>query len=138
IQRASQSATCYEEEQFTFRRSAAGHFTLMSRSRTSARHPVRSLITGITGQDGTYLARELLSRGRMVFGTTSRPPSPSDQHSGIPFRRVDYQDFDGLRALLHEIRPDEIYHLAGPSFIRDSGEFESEVAKLGVQRSFQS
>jgi GDPmannose 4,6-dehydratase len=104
----------------------------MSRGRTSARHPVRSLITGITGQDGTYLARELLSRGRTVFGTTSRPPSPSAQPSAIPFTKVDYRDFDGLKTLLHEIQPDEIYHLAGPSFIRDSGEFESEVAKLGI------
>jgi len=78
----------------------------------------RSLITGIRGQDGTYLARELEGEGREVFG--------------LSHHTVDYRDRDAVCAHLDEIRPREIYHLASPSCIQDTREFEEDILHMSV------
>jgi GDPmannose 4,6-dehydratase len=87
-----------------------------------------SLITGITGQDGAYLARLLLGKGRRVVGVVRH-----DQ-LGLPVRGLEYLGIapqldlvacdlcsDGeVRALLDSVRPDEIYNLASQSSVRQS------------------
>src|SRR5882757_8947570 len=96
--------------------------------------PKSALITGITGQDGSYLAELLLNKGYEVHGMIRRA-------STFNTRRIDhlYVDphvegamlflhhgelLDGSRtsALLSEVRPDEIYHLAAQSHVRVSFE----------------
>lgn len=86
--------------------------------------PRRALITGITGQDGVYLAHQLLACGYRVHGASR---SVSDEHlqsigslaKRITLHRYDASRVETLQALLTEACPDELYHLAGPSFIPD-------------------
>jgi GDPmannose 4,6-dehydratase len=84
----------------------------------------RALITGITGQDGSFLAEELLGRGQEVIGLTRREPDaplgasePLRDHLAVI--RGDVRD-PGTRARIAELAPDEIYHLAAPTFVPDS------------------
>ncbi len=85
-----------------------------------------ALITGISGQDGSYLSEFLLARGYQVHGTissTSRSaePRPHDQsaaQAGVILHPVDLTDGGNLCALLEQIAPDEIYHLAAQSDVR--------------------
>ncbi|MDX2053227.1 MAG: GDP-mannose 4,6-dehydratase [Polyangiaceae bacterium] len=68
----------------------------------------RALITGVSGQDGYYLARHLLDRGREVLGVSrGRPSHPAGTH-----RVLDISEHAKLRELISEFAPDEIYHLA--------------------------
>jgi GDPmannose 4,6-dehydratase len=74
----------------------------------------RALITGINGQDGSYLAELLLSEGYHVMGTVrSCPNGAGDRvcHGGVP-AAVDIVESDDLEALLRRVRPHEIYNLA--------------------------
>jgi len=75
-----------------------------------------ALITGVTGQDGVYLARHLLSTDYRVVGTV-RPGSVSAHAThylaGANVRELDQRDGSGFEALLEATRPDEIYNLAG-------------------------
>jgi GDPmannose 4,6-dehydratase len=85
----------------------------------------RALVTGITGQDGSFLTELLLERGYHVIGLVRRPPGSSlgaSEHlrDGIEVVRGDLLDSDRLRELVHEASPDELYHLAAPSFVPDS------------------
>ena len=86
----------------------------------------RALITGITGQDGWFLSRELEAAGRDVLGT-SRTAFPSGS-----VRALNCDDRGAIIALLEEFRPDEIYHLACPSQLTDSEKFESAVLKMST------
>jgi GDPmannose 4,6-dehydratase len=84
----------------------------------------RALITGISGQDGSYLAELLLEEGYDVYGVVRRPV-------GERFRNIDHlrdqlkliaadvRDADALGGALAISRPHEIYHLASPSFVPD-------------------
>ena len=113
----------------------------------------KALITGITGQDGSYLAELLLSKGNEVHGVIRRA-------STFNTERIDhlYQDphINGVRLFLHygdladsanlvklvyEIQPDEIYNLAAQSHVRvsfDSPEFTGDVDALGTMRLLEA
>ena len=84
----------------------------------------RALITGIAGQDGSYLAELLLARRYAVYGIVRRPLTerlPNIEHIRDRLGLVvgDVTDPQTLRAAIHETRPDEIYHLASPNFVPD-------------------
>lgn len=109
----------------------------------------RALITGITGQDGSYLAEFLLEKGYEVHGiirrastfNTSRldgiytdPHFPSTQ---LHLHYGDLSDASGLASLLREVQPDEIYNLAAQSHVRvsfDSPEYTTDVTATGTAR----
>lgn len=82
----------------------------------------RALITGITGQDGAYLAEWLLGCGYQVHGATR---SLAPQHvaslgslaARVQLHAYELSNDDSLRELVDQVRPHELYHLAGPSFI---------------------
>ena len=86
--------------------------------------PRRALITGVTGQDGSFLAQELLQRGDEVVGLTRRDPA-DDLGPCEPLRdrltllRGDVRQ-PATRDAIAELAPGEIYHLAAPSFVPDS------------------
>jgi GDPmannose 4,6-dehydratase len=74
----------------------------------------RALITGITGQDGFYLAELLLSKDYEVVGMVRRGDAYID---GVRTVHGDLCDPDSLRAAVRESAPDELYHLAAPTFV---------------------
>jgi GDPmannose 4,6-dehydratase len=81
---------------------------------------MRAIITGITGQDGSYLAEFLLSRGYEVHGAVRAASYPRYERIQPILHRVrlhqaDLLDQISLIHLIEEVRPDEIYNLAGPS-----------------------
>jgi GDPmannose 4,6-dehydratase len=86
----------------------------------------RALVTGIGGQDGSYLAEELLGHGYDVFGTVLGSPEGYESLAAlrdrIEFVSVELEDADHVRRTLRETRPDEIYHLASASFVPASWE----------------
>lgn len=71
----------------------------------------RALVTGIHGFTGRYMAAELRANGYEVIGTGSQPSAAPDYH------QVDLADGPGLRALLAELQPDVIVHLAAIAFV---------------------
>lgn len=71
----------------------------------------RALVTGINGFTGRYMAAELQANGYEVIGTGSQPSPAPDYH------QVDLADGPGLRALLAELQPDVIVHLAAIAFV---------------------
>jgi GDPmannose 4,6-dehydratase len=86
--------------------------------------PVRALVTGVTGQDGSFLAQELLSGGGEVIGL-SRRARGEDLGAAEPLRdRVSLLQGEisdpAVRAKVVALAPDEIYHLAAPTFVPDS------------------
>jgi len=84
----------------------------------------KALITGITGQDGAYIAKLLLEKGYEVYGTYRRLSTPNfwrleylgafEKVNLIP---VDLSDFGSIVEALKISQPDEIYHLAAQSFV---------------------
>jgi GDPmannose 4,6-dehydratase len=94
----------------------------------------RVLITGVTGQDGGYLAEQLLAGGDEVIGTVRRPTAETFAAAGLPqldgrvaLLPADLLAPDSVRAAVAEAQPDEIYHLAAPTFVPDSWEDPTEV-----------
>jgi GDPmannose 4,6-dehydratase len=79
----------------------------------------RALVTGVTGQDGSYLAELLLSTGREVVGMARDPADPGPNLAGVKLALVagDLRDPDCLRRVLADVAPDELYHLAAPTFV---------------------
>ncbi len=82
----------------------------------------RALITGITGQDGSYLAELLLEKGYEVFGTVRRSSAPNlwrIEHllDRVTLKPADLLDQLSLLRVIDEIRPNEIYNLAAMSFV---------------------
>ena len=82
----------------------------------------RALITGITGQDGSYLAEWLLEKGYEVYGIVRRSSSPNlwrIEHilDRIELRPADLLDQLSLLKILDEVRPQEFYNLAAMSFV---------------------
>jgi len=71
----------------------------------------RALVTGINGFTGRYMAAELQAKGYEVIGTGSQPSTAPDYH------QVDLADGPGLRALLAELQPDVVVHLAAIAFV---------------------
>jgi GDPmannose 4,6-dehydratase len=76
----------------------------------------RALITGIGGQDGSYLAEQLLGDGHEVLGTVLGDPADYPALAGIR-DRVRFVEADDLERALAEHEPDELYHLAAVSFV---------------------
>jgi GDPmannose 4,6-dehydratase len=90
-----------------------------------------ALITGITGQDGSFLAELLLERGYGVTGLVRGAPDRSlgsSEHlrGELELVRGELLEPDSLLAAVAAVRPDEIYHLAGPSFVPASWERPAE------------
>ncbi len=102
----------------------------------------RALITGITGQDGSYLAEFLLSKGYEVIGLVRRTSTVNFERIGhIQDKLIlvsgDLLDQTSLTQVLDEYRPDEVYNLAAQSFVQTSWQqpvFTGEVTALGVTR----
>jgi GDPmannose 4,6-dehydratase len=102
----------------------------------------RALVTGITGQDGYYLADLLLNHGYTVFGMLR--PEPRQNFARIApledrltLEVADLRDSTSVRELVERVAPDEIYNLAGNSFVPDSWQVPLEacdVMGLGVVR----
>jgi GDPmannose 4,6-dehydratase len=100
------------------------------RERAPSQHdpaPRRALITGITGQDGSFLAELLLAEGYRVSGLVrGGPDAPlgASEHLRGQVEPIpgDLLDHASLRAALERVRPDELYHLAAPSFVPASWE----------------
>jgi GDPmannose 4,6-dehydratase len=109
----------------------------------------RALITGITGQDGSYLAELLLDKGYEVHGVIRRSSSFNtdridhlykDPHIADARLRLhfgDLADSSGINHLIRTIKPEEIYHLGAQSHVRvsfDIPEYTSDVTGLGTLR----
>jgi GDPmannose 4,6-dehydratase len=87
--------------------------------------PRRALVTGVSGQDGSFLAELLLDQGYDVTGAVRDLGAASlgcSEHlrERLSLVRADLLEPATLRAAIDEVRPDEIYHLAGPSFVPTS------------------
>jgi GDPmannose 4,6-dehydratase len=101
-----------------------------------------ALITGITGQDGSYLAEFLLEKGYAVHGMVRRSSTTSlarIEHIAdkLKLHQGDLLDQSSLVRLLEDIRPNEIYNLAAQSFVPTSWKqpiFTADVTGLGVTR----
>jgi GDPmannose 4,6-dehydratase len=78
----------------------------------------RALVTGVTGQDGYLLAQQLLAEGAEVYGLARR--AEADVPEGVRVLVGDLNDDDSLRAAVEVAQPDELYHLAAPSYVPDS------------------
>jgi GDPmannose 4,6-dehydratase len=94
----------------------------------------RALITGLTGQDGSFLAELLLEKGYRVVGLVrpdARDGLGASEHvrSQIELVRGDLLDSDSLRKAVADARPDELYHLAAPSSVPDSWRHPARVLR---------
>ncbi len=109
----------------------------------------KALITGITGQDGSYLAELLLAKGYEVYGIIRRSSSFNTgrlddiyQDPHVPLARLhliygDLNDASSINKILRNVQPDEIYNLAAQSHVRvsfDIPEYTAEVTGLGCLR----
>jgi GDPmannose 4,6-dehydratase len=99
----------------------------------------KALITGISGQDGAYLAENLLERGYKVFGTYRRTSSVNfwrleelgiKNHPSLTLVEYDLTDLGNTISLLDKIEPDEIYNLAAQSFVGVS--FEQPITTANI------
>ena len=113
----------------------------------------RALITGITGQDGSYLAELLLEKGYQVHGLIRRASTfntsridhlyrdPHDDGARLFLHYGDLSDGSRLVTMLHQIQPDEIYHLAAQSHVRvsfDEPEHTGDTTGLGTTRLLEA
>lgn len=108
----------------------------------------KALITGITGQDGSYLAEFLLEKGYEVHGVVRRASISNTaridhliEKNAIVLHDGDLSDSSGLIRLVNEIRPDEIYNLAAQSHVQvsfDAPEYSGDVDALGVLRILEA
>jgi GDPmannose 4,6-dehydratase len=113
----------------------------------------RALITGITGQDGSYLAELLLAKGYEIHGIIRRSSSfntarldhlyedPHDRGVRLHLHYGDLSDGGGLRRLIHSIAPDELYHLGAQSHVRvsfDEPEYTADIVGVGTLRVLEA
>ncbi|HEX9092631.1 MAG TPA: GDP-mannose 4,6-dehydratase [Coriobacteriia bacterium] len=106
----------------------------------------RALITGITGQDGSYLAEMLLEKDYEVFGLVRRSSTESDDRltailPSITLIGGDLLDASSMLDALDRARPDEVYNLAAQSFVAESWHepvYTGEVTALGVTRMLEA
>jgi len=119
----------------------------------SIKLPKRALITGITGQDGSYLAELLLSKGYEVYGLIRRSSSfntsriehlyrdPHEEGNKLHLVYGDLQDSASLQAHMHSIQPHEVYNLGAQSHVRvsfDQPVFTADVDALGTLRLLEA
>ncbi|MDU1435313.1 MAG: GDP-mannose 4,6-dehydratase [Citrobacter freundii] len=112
-----------------------------------------ALITGVTGQDGSYLAELLLEKGYEVHGIKRRASSFNtervdhiyqDPHSGNPKFHLHYGDLtdsSNLTRILQEVQPDEVYNLGAMSHVAvsfDSPEYTADVDAIGTLRLLEA
>ena len=115
--------------------------------------PKRALITGITGQDGSYLTELLLEKGYEVYGVIRRSSSfntdridhlyedPHEPHTRLRLVYGDLNDSSSLNTVLRQVRPDEIYNLGAMSHVRvsfDVPEYTGEITGLGTVRLLEA
>ena len=113
----------------------------------------KAIITGITGQDGSYLAEFLLGKGYEVHGLIRRASTfntqridhlfqdPHDSSARLKLHYADLTDGSRLTLLLDQIQPDEVYHLAAQSHVRvsfDEPEFTGDTTGLGTTRLLEA
>ncbi|HTM47259.1 MAG TPA: GDP-mannose 4,6-dehydratase [Bryobacteraceae bacterium] len=113
----------------------------------------KALITGITGQDGSFLTELLLSKGYEVHGIVRRASTfntdrldaiykdPHDRETRLYLHYGDLADGTGLRRILERIKPDEIYNLAAQSHVRvsfDQAEYTADVVATGTLRLLEA
>jgi GDPmannose 4,6-dehydratase len=113
----------------------------------------KALITGITGQDGSYLAELLLGKGYEVHGIIRRAssfntgrldPIYDDPHSGgnrLSLHYGDLSDASALARLIGKIQPEEVYNLAAQSHVRvsfDSPEYTTDITATGAVRLLEA
>ena len=101
--------------------------------------PKVALITGITGQDGSYLAELLLSKGYSVHGIVRRVALEDESHRLWRIRKIldditlhagSLESYASLFNIIQKIKPDEVYHLAAQSYVGYS--FEDEFSTLNI------
>ena len=103
---------------------------------------MKALITGVTGQDGSYLAELLLSKGYEVHGIMRRSSSFNTERIDHIFNDLelhygDMTDTQSIRNIVEEVKPDEVYNLAAQSHVRtsiDIPEYTANADALGAQR----
>src|SRR5690349_10184576 len=113
----------------------------------------RALITGITGQDGSFLTELLLEKGYEVYGIIRRSSSfntdridhlyqdPHEQGTRLRLVYGDLNDSSSLNTVLRQVQPDEIYNLGAQSHVRvsfDVPEYTGEVTGLGTVRLLEA
>ncbi len=113
----------------------------------------RALITGITGQDGSYLTELLLSKGYEVHGIIRRSSTfntgriehlyqdPHDPGQRLLLHYGDLTDSSRLVTLIERVRPDEVYHLAAQSHVRvsfDEPEYTGNTTGVGTARVLEA
>lgn len=113
----------------------------------------RALITGITGQDGSYLTELLLEKGYEIFGVIRRSSSfntdridhlyqdPHEPNARLRMFYGDLNDSSSLNTILRQSQPDEIYNLGAQSHVRvsfDVPEYTGEVTGLGTVRILEA
>lgn len=114
----------------------------------------KAMVTGITGQDGSYLAELLLSKGYEVHGLKRRSSSYNtsridhiyldarqQSECNIYFHFADLADSSALARLIHRINPDEIYNLGAQSHVRvsyDIPEYTADITGLGTLRLLEA
>ena len=113
----------------------------------------KAFITGITGQDGSYLAELLLAKGYEVHGLIRRASTfntyridhlfvdPHDVTARLLLHYGDLSDSNQLTHLIYEIQPDEIYHLGSQSHVRvsfDIPEYTGDITGLGTIRILEA
>src|SRR5438067_9692489 len=113
----------------------------------------RALITGITGQDGSFLAELLMEKGYEVFGVIRRSSSfntgrldhlyqdPHESATNLKLIYGDLNDSSSLNHILRTVGPDEIYNLGAQSHVRvsfDIPEYTAEVTGIGTVRLLEA
>lgn len=108
----------------------------------------KAFITGITGQDGSYLAELLLDKGYQVYGLTRRTSTQNVEriqrlihHDRLKLISGDLLDQHSITVALKDIQPDEVYNLAAQSFVKTSWDqpvLTGEFTALGVTRMLEA
>jgi len=113
----------------------------------------KALITGITGQDGSYLAEFLLSKGYEVHGIIRRASTfntsridhiyvdPHEPTGKLKLHYGDLSDAEQISNIIYNVKPDEVYHLGAQSHVRvsfDIPEYTSNVTALGTTRILEA
>src|ERR1700693_6505979 len=113
----------------------------------------RALITGVSGQEGSFLAELLLSKGYEVHGLVRRASTfntdrlssiyadPHEPGASLHLHYGDVTDSTGLRRVFEKAQPDEIYNLAAQSHVRvsfDQAEYTADVVATGTLRLLET
>jgi GDPmannose 4,6-dehydratase len=113
----------------------------------------KALISGVTGQDGSFLAEFLLAKGYQVHGIVRRASTfntdrldsiyadPHEQNARLHLHYGDVTDSSGLRHVIERVQPQEIYNLAAQSHVRvsfDQPEYTGDVVAIGTLRLLEA